>query len=53
MMEEGKEEVGDMVTIPGFTAMCEEAPELMTHSGEVRGGVSEMVLKVLARCSRV
>jgi len=51
MMEEGKEEVGDMVTIPGFAAMCEEAPESMTHSEELGGGVRDTVLKALARLS--
>ena len=50
-MEEGKEEVGDMVTIPGFAAMCDEAPESMTHSEGFGGGVRETVLNALARHS--
>jgi hypothetical protein len=40
-----------MVTIPGFAAMCEEAPESMTHSEELGGGVRDTVLKALERFS--
>jgi hypothetical protein len=49
MMEEGKVEEGDMVTIPELAAMWEEAPESITQSEEVGGGVRETVLKALAR----
>jgi len=52
-MEEGKEEVGDKVTIPGLPAMCEEAPESKTHSEELGGGVRATVLKALVRDSGV
>lgn len=48
-MEEGKEEVEDMVTIPGLEAMWEVAPESSTQSEELGGGVRETVLKALAR----
>jgi len=40
-----------MVTIPGFAAMCDEAPESMTHSEGFGGGVRETVLNALARDS--
>jgi hypothetical protein len=49
MMEEGKEEDGDMVTIPGSEAMCEVALELTTQSEVRGGGLRETVLKALAR----
>jgi hypothetical protein len=42
-------EEGDMVTIPELAAMWEEAPESITQSEEVRGGVRETMLKALAR----
>jgi hypothetical protein len=48
-MEEGKEEVEDMVTIPGVEAMWEVAPESSTQSEELDGGVRETVLKAFAR----
>jgi hypothetical protein len=50
-MEEGKEEEGDAVTIPGLAVMWEEAPESITQSEEPGGGVRETVLKALARPS--
>jgi hypothetical protein len=38
-MEEGKEEHGETVTIPGFAVMWEEAPESITQSKELGGGM--------------
>ena len=52
-MEEGKEENGVAVTIPGLAVMWEEAPESITQSEELGGGVREIVLKALARPSGV
>jgi hypothetical protein len=52
-MEEGKEENGVAVTIPGLAVMWEEAPESITQSEEFGGGVRETVLKALARPSGV
>ena len=51
IMEEGKEEEGDAVTIPGLAVIWEEAPESITQSEEFGGGVRETVLKALARPS--
>jgi hypothetical protein len=48
-MEEGKEEEGDTVTIPALEATWEEAPESITQSEVLEGGVRETVLKALAR----
>jgi hypothetical protein len=48
-MEEGKEEEGDEVIIPGLEVMWEEAPKSMTHSEEGDGGARETVLNALAR----
>jgi hypothetical protein len=48
-MEEVKEEVEDMVTIPGLEAMWEVAPESSTQLEELDGGVRETVLKAFAR----
>jgi len=44
IMEEGKEEEGDAVTIPGLAVIWEEAPESITQSEELGGGVRETVL---------
>ena len=52
-IEEGKEEVGDIVTIPGVPAMWEEAPESKTQSELLGGGLRLTVLKALARPSVV
>ena len=49
MMEGGKEEDGDMVTILGLEAMCEVAPESTTQFEVLGGGLRETVLKALAR----
>jgi len=49
MMEGGKEEDGDMVTIPGLEAMCEVAPESTTQFEVLGGGLRETVLEALAR----
>jgi hypothetical protein len=38
-MEEGKEEDGVVVTIPGLVVMWEEAPESITQSKELGGGM--------------
>jgi hypothetical protein len=48
-MAEGKEEEEDMVTIPVFEVMWELAPESMTQSEGLGGGLRETVLKALAR----
>ena len=54
-MEEGKGEKGEVVTIPGLglEAIWEEAPESMTQSEVLGGGVRVTVLKALARDSVV
>jgi hypothetical protein len=52
-MEDGNEEDGDAVTIPGWAVMWEEEPESITQSEELGGGVRETVLKALARPSGV
>jgi hypothetical protein len=49
MMEEGKVEEENMVTIPELAVMWEEAPESMTQSEEVGGEVRETVLTAVAR----
>jgi hypothetical protein len=50
-MEEGKEEEDEAVTIPGLAVIWEEAPESITQSEELGGGLRETVLKALARPS--
>jgi len=52
-IEDGKEEDGEAVIIPGLEAIWEEAPESITHSEELGGGDRVTVLKALARFSAV
>jgi hypothetical protein len=49
MMEDGKTGEKEMVTIPGWEAMWDDAPESITQSEDGDDGVREMVLKAFAR----
>jgi hypothetical protein len=49
MIEEGKTGELEGVTIPGWAAMWDDAPESSTQSEDGGGGVRATVLKALAR----